>query len=542
MKQLARIWLVALLAVTLSTVIHVPEAMAASYQLPSTCDDHVGLTNHIAGCVRDVLDNATASFFSPSTGFYSLVSKAIAGALSLAVILFGGLAAFGMVEKAGRDSMMLLIKIAAVGYFVTNTQYIYDNVLSMMDKTAESVVNFVPATGPADNAGTNLEQITCLKNMHDAQQSSNPQLSNSGPWLAMDCMLDSVFGIKVDPKNPVPTNALSQAKAYNEKLKDDDKGLSRGLLYFFFSSYNSSVMGVILAIIGFIFLWGLLSMIVKALFIYLAGYLGVAIVSMVGPLFIPMVLFQSTRQYFDKWVKLLISFAMQPVIILAFIVMTITAVDLATFSGNYSVMYRLAGEESRKSDFSLNTYLTCARAKNNPATCLQSTQGMDPNDIVRLISKKSFDIAKVKGDTKDSVETQNTAGGLISGLEESKCTKALMDQDQQLKEKCEQTYSIKMWKENVDWKLAADVRNPAVTLDTGVQDKGEQLSKEVMAAIIFAAIVVFVMNGLLQIIPVVSYDLFGDFGQSPNLSSVTSAMPGQGGLRGMLQSKFGGKR
>ncbi len=527
-----------LLAVLLLPMLVATDTFAGggSYQLPSTCDDHVGLTNRIVGCIRDVLDDATSEFFDSNTGFYPIVSKAVVGALTLAVILFGGLAAFGMVEKVGRDSIMLLLKIAAVGYFVTNSDFSYQQILTMMDKTAEAVVSYVPASGQSDNAGGDFSQITCLKNMHDAQQGMNPQMAISGPWIAMDCMLDSVIGIKVDPTNAIPSGGLTQAKAYNEKLRNGDKGLSRGLLYFFFSSYSSSVMGFMLAAIGLIFLWGIISIIIKSLFIYLAGYIGIAVLIMVSPLFIPLVLFQATRQFFDKWVKLLISFALQPIIILAFVVLTITAVDLATFSGDYSVMYRIAGEASRQNGFGLNDYLTCPRNKNNPSTCLQSIQGVDPNDIVSLIGEKAFDIAKVKADTKDPISIDNTvAGGVVNNLTRSKCTKALMNQDADLKAQCEQSYPLRIWKKNINWELAAQVRNPSVTVEAGVQNAKEQLSKEVLAAVIFAAVVVFVMNNLLKVVPMVAYDLFGDYGQSPNLSSVVSSMPGQQGIREKLQ-------
>jgi hypothetical protein len=510
---------------------------------------YVGLTNRIVSCVRDTLDSATSQFFNSSTGFYHLVTDGITGVTTLAVIVFGIMAAFGMLEKVGRDSIMLLLKISMVAYFSANSDYLYHKVIGMMDSTALAVVSFVPASGASDNSGSDFQDVTCLQNMINVQQALDPKKAATGPWLAMDCMIDSVIGIKVEPKGGIQPNALTQGKAYNEKLKNTnnaqgakENGLSRGMLFFFFSSYSTSIMGIILAIIGFIFIWGMVNIIIKSLFIYIAGYLGIAVMMMLAPLFIPLVLFQVTKQYFDKWVKLVISFALQPIIILVFVMLSISAVDLATFSGDYSVMYRIAGEESRKNDFSLNRHLTCLRNKSNPATCLPANTVYDKDQHVVIDERKPIKLFDVKADTKDKTPIDGTmADSIIDGLETSKCTKALMDADPELKKHCEQSYPVQTFRQNLNWDVMADARNPAVVVDTaaGVQDAAEQISKEVMAAVIFAAVVVFVMKELLSVIPMVAYDLVGDYGQMQGLGKI-SGIPGQQGARSGLGGMMSG--
>ena len=520
-------WL-SLVAAAIILLLLVAAPSHAQQQPASSCANYPGLTNHIAGCIRDTLDTATGKYFDVNTGFYPLISRGITGVFILAVSIFGVMASFGMLEKVGRDSIMLLLKIACVSYFATNSDFMYHSVIKMMDATAQSVVGFVPANGQSDSANGDFSQITCLKKMINAQQGTTGAAAVAGPWLAMDCILDSVVGIKIEPKSGKSLAALSPVKAYNDKLNDKDKGLSRGLLYLFFSAWQSSVMGAILAVVGLIFVWGLINIIIKALFIYIAGYLGLAVMMMVSPLFIPMVLFQSTKVYFDKWVKLIISFALQPIIILVFVALTISAVDLATFSGKYSVMYRIAGDESQQNGFSLNSYLTKIRSASGQ-------QGA-------IIQKEQVELARIKGDTKDNTPIESVAqGGLIDGIVNSKCTKALMAADADLKQKCDQSYPMSYMRDKLDWDLLGDVRSPAVIPAAGVQNKGEQIAKEVLSAIIFAAVVVFVMNQLLSVIPMVAYDLIGDFGQSPNLGAVAGNLPGQRGARQGLQSLVSGR-
>ncbi len=507
----------------------------SNYQNGQMSSGYVGLTNHIVGCIRETLDGATDKFF---TGFYPIVSKGISAAMTMAVIVFGILGAFGMLEKIGRDSIVLLLKLACVSYFSTQSDLVYHTMISAMDSTARAVVEYVPSNGPSDGTGGDFSQVTCLKKMKEAQTAINTsspgnQKAVSGPWLAMDCMIDSVIGIKVESAGGIKTTALSDVKAYNENLSDDDQGLSRGLLYLFFSSWQSSVLGVIVAVLGFIFLWGMITMIIKALFIYISGYLGLAVMVIVSPLLIPLVLFQSTKVYFDKWVKLLISFALQPIIILVFVALTIAAVDLATFSGKYSVMYRIAGDASQQKGFSLNSYLTQQRGG-----------GGGGDKQTAIIQDRKWDLGFVKADNVDSKDStpikKIVDGGLIDQLTQSDCAQALQKADPKITDKCGQSYAVGLTRTKLDWDLMASARQPAVQLN-GAKNAGEAIAREVLSAVIFAAVVIFVMNQLLSVIPVVAYDLFGDFGQSPNLAQAGGTLPWQGGMRSSLRQMASSK-
>ncbi len=501
--------------------------------------DYVGLTNHVAGCIRDTLDNTTDAFFD---GIYPIFSRAITGIMTLAVIVFGVMASFGMLEKPGRDSIMLVLKLGMVAWLSTQSDVLYDKVINIMDTTAEAVISFVPDSGPiTDNSGAvvnDFSQVTCLKAMHDAQAASTSQPGVSAPWIAMDCMIDSVIGIRVATSNPLPAGNLIHA--FNERISSFESGPARGLLYLFFSAMQTSIMGVILALIGFVFIWGTINLIIKALFIYLAGYLGLAALMIFAPLFIPMILFQSTKSYFDKWIKLLISFALQPVIILVFVTFTIAAVDLATFSGDYSIMYRLAGNCSRQQGFSLNAYLKLPRSEANPTGCQPANPA--PADAKSVIRKVPTQFAQVKADTVNPVELLGSnAGSIVDGLENSKCTKTLMDADPNLANVCNQNYALQIFHDSLDWELLARARLPAVTVPPTAAGAtpvtpGQQLSREVMASIIFAAVVVFIMNRLLHVIPMVAYDLIGDFGQSPNLAQTGGGLPGADKLKSAMSS------
>lgn len=522
-----------------------PEFAHATPQQPgaTNCSSYVGITNKIASCIRATLDNTADTFF---VVFYPIVSRAITAMMTLAVIVFGAMAAYGMLEKVGRDSIMLLLKIAMVSWFTTNTDYMYHSVLDMMDDTATAVLTYVPSSGPLNNSGDDYSQVKCMKNMHDAQSNSSGNPGAPGPWVAMDCLIDTIIGIHM----PTTTNnnAQSPIKAFNDQLNNADQGPSRGMIYLFFSSLTS-VMGIGLAIIGFIFLRGMVSLIIKALFIYLAGYLGLAVLMMFAPMFIPLVLFQSTKSYFDKWVKLIISFSLQPIIILVFVMFTITAVDLATFSGDYSVFYRVAGDASRQQGFTLNGYLTCPRSSGNPTQCLPANTNPLPADAFALIAKTNLEYGRVKSTGNDTnIDIiQNTNDSVINNLGNSKCTKALMDADPNVKKACDQSYSLFIQQDSMNWQNMAAARVPTVQVPTAQQGQpqvtpAQQIAREVLASLIFAALVVYIMNRLLSVIPSVAYDLTGDFGSSPNLAKSMGVVPGTDKMRSAMEGMVTNRR
>lgn len=479
----------------------------ASAASGTDCKQYPGLTNRVAQCIRATIDKTTKLYF---TGFYKLVSKAITAFITLGVIIYGVMVASGAVERVGQDTIYLLMKIAFIGAMTTNTDYLYKEVVNAMDSASAAAISYTPGSGIADSANTDMSKINCMGNMR------------SGPWLGIDCILDTVIGIK----QPTDADTSTQAGAreyYNKNFDPKQNGLSRGLLYVFFSGMQTSVVGAVFAIIGFIFLYGLVFLIIKTLFVYLAAYMGIAFLMILSPLFIPLVLMRSTKEYFDKWVKLIISFALQQVIMLIFVSMTIGAVDLAAFSGDYSLMYRLAGKASREPKFNINTYLEDKKA----------------------IINKPANLVEVKANS-ENIDKGNCPKGetLVNGLCESKCVQSIIDPksssfDKKIADQCAQSYPIQKWHKSIDWKKLAEARDPQVTISDGAKTVEDQLARECLSAAIFCGIVVFVMNGLIKIVPIVAYDLLGDFGQSPNFAQAVGGV-GRRQIGGGAKSAFGG--
>jgi type IV secretion system protein VirB6 len=59
--------------------------------------------------------------------------------------------------------------------------------------------------------------------------------------------------------------------------------------------------------------------------------ISIVILGVLAPLFVPMLLFEYTRGYFESWVKLLISFLLQPMIVVAFMIMMFSVYDFGFY-------------------------------------------------------------------------------------------------------------------------------------------------------------------------------------------------------------------
>jgi type IV secretory pathway VirB6-like protein len=517
-------------------------AAPATTQVQSYCDGYVGLTNRMAACIRKSIDTAAEKFF---TSFYGMLQTAITAFMTLAVIVYGILLAYGLVERIGRDTMLLLLKVAAVAAFCSNTPQIYKMTIQAMDGAALAAVSYVPPSGKADSSGSDFSQNKCMQNMVKEQAASNKNLPVVGPWLGIDCLLDTVIGIKVSPKEGSAPN--STAVWYNEQFdaaqasKADNPGMARSLIFLFFSGVQSSIFGIMLGLAGFFFIAGLIMLIIRSFFTYIAGYLGIAVMVIVSPLFIPLVLFRETKVYFDKWVKLMISFALQPVLMLVFITFSLAAMDFAVLSGNYSVVYRMVGEASRAEKFDLNGYLTALRDENGQ----RLAEGATPDEKTRaIIAKKPRELLQVKTDVEKPLpKTAQSANTIVKEVLVD-CSAAAIKADTtgERKKSCDANYPIKIWQESINWDVMAKARgvegNLPVVL-SGSDDLGQQIGREVFSALLFCAVVVFVLQGLLKIIPMVANDVLGDRGQSPDLGSAFSPVNmsgGGGGIVGRIQN------
>lgn len=75
---------------------------------------------------------------------------------------------------------------------------------------------------------------------------------------------------------------------------------------------------LIFIIVGVIFY---LMALIRAVILYLMSFIGLGLLFVVAPIFIPMVLFQDTKNLFDGWIKQLVNFTLQPMLVIGALIL-----------------------------------------------------------------------------------------------------------------------------------------------------------------------------------------------------------------------------
>lgn len=251
--------------------------------------DGVYLTEYIVKCVKTIATEVFEQFIEQ---FYPYVEAAITAVLTLAVCIFGVLMLTGSIEKSSRDSFVLLFKMACVLYFVlpSTAKEIFHMGVDSMDALTDLVFTFGKGT------------------------TSGRCIDNATVWDRVDCLLDILIGIK---KNGGGAGGASQIQ-----------GISRGLLHFNFASMFSQ--GGVGFMIGAIMYYVVLSVImatIKSIQTYLAAIIGIAFMLIFEPMFVPMIMFKVSREFFNKWHRIATAFVLQPVILFGFLSFMMIAFD-----------------------------------------------------------------------------------------------------------------------------------------------------------------------------------------------------------------------
>jgi hypothetical protein len=217
-----------------------------------------------------------------------------------------------------------------------------------------------------------------------------------------------------------------------------------------------------------------------------------------------------------------------------FIVFSLTAMDFAAFSGKYSIMYRIAGDASQTAPFDLNTHLTVMR--DHTGAVYSGAPPCTPNcrPIIATIAKP-FAYVKASSNPTPTPIAGTAVGGVVDKLAWSRCNPKEIEKDATgvLKTICGFSYPISGMLQNVNWDVMAAARTPVVDIGTlpavewvenedGTLNpdltRGKQIAREVLSALAFCCMVVFLLNGILAVVPMITGDILGDFGQSANLS------------------------
>lgn len=152
-----------------------------------------------------------------------------------------------------------------------------------------------------------------------------PSLASNALWDALDCRVSHYLGL----------DALSTLLEENQARSHDFSNFD-----FFSFSAPPYVYLLVPAIITGNMMLVSLALAYPLLVISVAAFMvnatvmcmiSIVILSVLAPLFVPMFLFEYTRGYFESWVKLLISFLLQPMVVVTFMIVMFSVYDFGFY-------------------------------------------------------------------------------------------------------------------------------------------------------------------------------------------------------------------
>ncbi|QKX02073.1 TrbL/VirB6 family protein [Wolbachia endosymbiont of Dirofilaria (Dirofilaria) immitis] len=275
----------------------------------------IPITSMVVQCIKESLDNLVTGKGTPNgESFISIVQKrlknTVTAILVLALILFSIKVVSGGV-RSSQEIYMLIIKFALVIYFTTGStmSHYYRELTKLSEGLSEIVLK-------ASSEGKNICNYKAEKYGEDIYLAL---------WDRLDCRILFYLGAPLD--------------GIAGKIGTSGVGILAILLG------AAPVLLVTGSIIGIIFAGGqiltaliciftavmMMMVILWMCYIFILSLIALSVIITLSPLFIPMVLFQHTKGYFDGWLKELITYSLYPVMLFAFLSFMFIACDKIYF-------------------------------------------------------------------------------------------------------------------------------------------------------------------------------------------------------------------
>ncbi len=253
--------------------------------------------------------------------FQNTMRNVVRALLILYLIFFGIKAALGGEVPSRGEFFQLGAKFLLVIYFSVgfsngyngNGQAQYDDgvttiMLPFFQDASTTLANIVYSAG----GSTGL----CVYNTKDYAKG----YEYLALWDSIDCRLLYYLGID---QEKIATTALGGAAITMFMM-----GASTMFMLVVAALFGLQIIFAVFCIVFMVFL---LSVVIYFVNITIISMIALAILIYMAPIFVPMALFGVTKKYFDAWIKLVISYALQPMIIAAYIAMMLTIFDQTMF-------------------------------------------------------------------------------------------------------------------------------------------------------------------------------------------------------------------
>jgi hypothetical protein len=274
-------------------------AQGSVYDSGMTCPTTISSDNIFSFIVCNMEQLTSDLMGSMYCGMVEELQPMVLAVLTLAVVFFGMGFTIGIIPATAREFQKFMLKVAFVTVFATQSEYMIDVVYRFL------------VGGAREGIAISLSGMF----------KDNPDYA-SGNVSGMDVyyQLDHFLG-----------KALKFATDYVGADPNQNQNVCQNAVF--------AVMAVMAVAFPPLFYAGLLIIVgvamtfLRALFGYVYAIVGIAFLITLSPIFLSFSLFQQTRPFFDKWVGYLVSFALQMVLVFAFLAF-IVSIDVKHITGS----------------------------------------------------------------------------------------------------------------------------------------------------------------------------------------------------------------
>lgn len=317
LRRKANNYALTLLSIVTISLVMIGVASAAFAQNPTVvidgagniCPGYGGYTARFAICIQNTVGWALNRYL---VQFFSYFIDTVNIACVFAVLIWGITAFMGKPQSVSRTAFMLAIKIGFIVFLINLGGYI--TLFPALIDIVNWMVNIVTGYTAID-------------------------LSPHCPyapfiWHRIDCALNMLIGGIFQPTT-----------------------ISFGFIGFIFAMLFSKGIGIALFFFGLAIVIQTILAVLHALFILLSAYIALALLAIVAPLVIPLILFKNTKAYFEKWLRMTFGVMLQPVFLFAYLSLFLIAMEIAIFTGPYSIYRSIACNAVDNPQFSIGAYV-----------------------------------------------------------------------------------------------------------------------------------------------------------------------------------------
>ncbi len=263
--------------------------------------------------------------------FQRNMHKFVTALLALYVVFFGFKIMMSAEAPPRKEIINFVLKMLFVTYFSVginiNSGSSNNNDYGRLDGMVELAFPFL--LGGIDTLAGWVMNATPSGLCDFSDVTYDPKLSYMSLWDALDCRVSHYLGLDI----------LSTMLVESQSKKFDFFSFSAPpYVYLLIPAIISGSM----TLISLALAYPLLVISVAAFMINatIMCMISIVILGVLAPLFVPMFLFDYTRGYFESWVKLLISFLLQPMVVTTFMLFMFTVYDFG-FYGNCKYMNKM---------------------------------------------------------------------------------------------------------------------------------------------------------------------------------------------------------